>query len=124
MSTIAAGARLEGFWRIVAYVTGGRTVPVMGSLLIADGRWSVLYLVPQPGGAGLWGSAEAGWLAFDGEHLTLYHELTFQGGGGREIFITQASQVVEVCTIDLDATSLAIAFPSGNIVRCERATSG
>ena len=113
------GQRLDGYWQVVEYVTGGKPIPVIGSLLLADARWSVMYFVPQPDGSH-WGSAEAGRYDYDDPHLTFHHELTFQGGGGREMVMSQASTVVERCTIALDAASLDISFPSGNIVRCRR----
>ena len=51
---------IEGAWRMESYVRNGDAVSLSGVLLLAAGRWSTLYFVPQRGTDECWGSAEAG----------------------------------------------------------------
>lgn len=113
--------RLEGPWRMEFYEpAGNQHAAVNGVLIFCDGRWCTLFFTLGLNQSGDWGSAEAGRYEFRGNELTFYHEFTFQGGGGRHVFMTQASQVVEVCAVQLNGQVLEIRFPSGSIVRCRR----
>ena len=111
-------ASLEGAWRTASYMVNDTDTDVDGVLLLVDGRWSTLYVVGGPDGP--WGSAEAGTYEFDGRTLTFTHRLMFQGGGGRELHITQSASHVESCPTVLADDALRIRFPSGNTLVCYR----
>jgi hypothetical protein len=103
-----------------SYVRNGDAVSLSGVLLLAAGRWSILYFVPQPGTGECWGSAEGGRYEVNGDQLSFHHELTFQGGGGKRLVIDLASTTVEVCKIVLTSETLEIHFPSGNVIHGRR----
>jgi len=102
------------------YVRHDEEVSLTGVLLLAKGRWSTLYFVPQPGTNEHWGSAESGRYTIDGDRLTFHHEFTLQGGGGKSLVIDLASTTVETCAIELASETLMIHFPSGNVIHCSR----
>lgn len=117
-------ARLDGAWRMESYQSAAKQdTAVNGLVIFGEGRWSTLFFAPGQDQSGDWASAEAGRYEFEGNQLTFYHEFTFQGGGGRPIFMTQASQVVEVCAVELNEQELEIRFPSGSTIRCRRFSS-
>ena len=117
---IASAFPIEGAWRTATYVVAGRSTGIDGVLLFADGEWSTLYFVPGPTDVGPWAIAEAGRYELDGERLTFHHRLLFQGGGGRQLDMDQHAARVEPCRIRLEDRTLAIHFPSGNSLVCER----
>ena len=103
-----------------SYVREGNPVLLTGILLLTAGRWSTLYFVPQPGSGEKWGSAEAGRYEVENNQVTFRHELTFQGGGGKQLFMELASTTVEACGIVLTPEILEIYFPSGSVIHCRR----
>ena len=109
---------IEGAWRMESYVRNGDAVSLSGVLLLAAGRWSTLYFVPQRGTDECWGSAEAGRYEVNGDQLSFHHEFIFQGGGGKKLLIDLASTTLEVCKIVLTSETLEIHFPSGNVIHC------
>ena len=111
---------LEGAWRMESYVRNGETVLLTGVLLLAAGRWSTLYFIAGPETGGHWGSAESGRYRMDGDRLTFHHELTFQGGAGKNLLIDLHSSTVESCPFTLRDETLKIHFPSGNTICCRR----
>jgi hypothetical protein len=113
-----SGTTPEGAWQVETYVVKGSPTAVDGMLLLTAGRWSTLYFVPRP--AGPWASAEAGAYKIEGDTLTFYHRLLFQGGGASALEINQTADRVEVCTVQVDGTRMAISFPSGNTLHCQR----
>ena len=118
MRSFDSAAPIEGAWRTARYIVNGVATDIEGVLLLVDGRWATLYFVP--GGEGPWGSGEAGAYDLNGDVLSFHHRLTFQGGGGRPLHLTQQATLVEACPITLDGDMLSIHFPSGNTVVCER----
>lgn len=113
---------IEGAWRLESYVRDGNSTAVTGILLLTAGHWSTLYFVPQAGGGGYRGSAEAGRYFLKEDQLTFEHELTFQGGGDTRLFIDLASTTLEKCRIVLTPATLVIHFPSGSVIHCHRHT--
>jgi hypothetical protein len=113
---------LDGAWRVARFIVKDNATDIDGVLLLADGHWSTLYFVGGPDG--LWGSAEAGTYELDGRTLTFRHRLTFQGGGGQPLHLTQTASHVEACPITLSSDSLTIQFPSGNTLVCHRLHRG
>src|ERR1017187_7893017 len=111
---------IEGAWHMDSYARNGEVVALTGILLMTAGRWSTLYFVPQPGIEERWGSAEAGRYTLENNSLTFHHELTFQGGGGKNLVIDMASTTAESCAIELASETLKIHFPSGNVIYCSR----
>lgn len=111
---------IEGAWRMEAYIREGVAVSLTGVLLLTSGQWSTLFFVPQSGTNEKWGSAESGRYEVKDNQVTFHHELTFQGGGGKQLLIDLASKTVETCRIVLTPEILEIYFPSGNIIHCRR----
>lgn len=111
---------MDGTWRLESYVRDGRATAVTGILIMLAGQWSTLYFVPEPQAGGYWGSAESGRYHVKEDLLTLHHELVFQGGVGKPLFIDLASTTVEACRIVLTAGTLIIHFPSGSVIHCRR----
>ena len=109
---------IEGAWRTARYIVNDVPTEVDGVLLLVDGRWATVYFVP--GVDGPWGSGEAGAYELDGDRLSFHHRLTFQGGGGRPLHMTQEATHVETCPITIDEDRLTIQFPGGNTLICER----
>src|SRR5258705_11417573 len=110
---------IDGAWRIASFAAGdGATKEIDGVLLLADGCWSTLYFLI--GASGTWGSGESGRYEFDGATLTFFHRLAFQGGGGRELYMTRSASHVEPCGATLTDDALTIRFPSGTVLVCHR----
>jgi hypothetical protein len=118
MSNQGVGTAIEGAWQLESYARGGVTTAVSGVLLLTAGRWSTLYFVPQAADKH-WGSGESGRYTLREDHLTFYHQYTFQGGGDKPIVMDLDSKVVEDCRIELTDV-LTIYFPSGSVIRCRR----
>ena len=111
---------IEGAWRIDSYVRDEEATLLTGILIMAQGRWSTLYFIPQPATSEHWGSAESGRYTSESDRLTFHHEFTFQGGGGKSLLIDLHSTTVEACRIVLTSDTLQIYFPSGNVIHCRR----
>jgi len=109
---------VEGAWRTVRYIVNNASTDVDGVLLLVEGRWATVYFVPGAGGP--WGSGEAGAYELDGDRLSFHHRLTFQGGGGRPLHMTQEATHVETCPITIANDTLTIQFPGGNTLICQR----
>jgi hypothetical protein len=118
MTSLRSPDPIDGAWRTARYVVKGVSTDIDGVLLLVDGQWATLYFVP--GRKGPWGSGEAGTYELKGHVLTFQHRLTFQGGGGQPLHMTQDDTHVETCPITIDADTLTIQFPSGNTLVCER----
>jgi hypothetical protein len=122
MNRSASSDPIEGAWRTARYVVDNLPRAIDGVLLLVDGRWATVYFVPER--EGLWGSGEAGAYELAGETLSFHHRLTFQGGGGRPLYLTQEATHVETCPITIAGDTLTIQFPGGNTLVCERLHRG
>jgi hypothetical protein len=118
MSSVDSVDPIAGAWRTARYTVKGVPTDIDGVLLLVGGRWATVYFVP--GREGPWGSGEAGAYELNGPILSFHHRLTFQGGGGRPLHISQEDTHVEACPITIDDDLLTIQFPSGNTLVCER----
>lgn len=103
-----------------SYFRNGEAISVTGILLMTAARWSTLYFSSEPGADEPRGSAESGRYTIEDDQLTFHHELTFQGGGGKNLLIDLASTTVESCRIVLTSETLEIHFPSRNVILCRR----
>jgi hypothetical protein len=113
----AAADTLSGTWRLERYEGGGSTGPASGLLLLADGHFSLIYAMDDPGHA-MAGRAHAGRYEVDGDALTFKVEWSIERVGGDASVSRRPAE--RVTRFTLRGEDLTVHFENGAIQQFRR----
>jgi hypothetical protein len=110
---------LEGSWQLTAYEMQGKTVPVSGVMIFADGHWASVYAMDVEGAKSA--RAHGGTYQLDGTTLTFDVPWWVEHVSGKPRVLEKPAEAKG--QIEQEGDSLVIRFASGSVQKFSRVRS-